>query len=263
MKKHMPLLFFGLISIIAMVTMLSLVDFSEMFGPMIIQPPTQTGAPKTILISLPFGGRLGQFVAGIGESTVSGLARGYVQTGEGRTAYTQSMQFNVPGFNGFSSDFRSDPDQYERELDAFLREVKKRRPRENEIRLGYLGVPPIFGNFYESVESLGARVVFNEIQRQFSMPHEEEDMIELYLRYTYPYEIKGRIEDIKRAIKDRELDGLIHYTQTFCYRQIYDIILRESLSIPMLTLEADRPGKIDGRTALRLETFVEMLRDKK
>ena len=115
----------------------------------------------------------------------------------------------------------------------------------------------------ETIESFGARVVFNEIQRQFSMPHEEDDIIDLYLKYTYPYEIEGRIEDIKSAIKERELDGLIHYTQTFCFRQIYDIILRESLSLPILTLEADRPGKLDSRTALRLETFVEMLRDEK
>ena len=59
------------------------------------------------------------------------------------------------------------------------------------------------------------------------------------------------------------MDGLIHYTQTFCFRQIYDIILRESLPLPILTIEGDKPGKVDSRTAIRLETFVEMLRMKK
>ena len=160
-----------------------------------------------------------------------------------------------------SSDFKSDPDLYERELDEFLLDAKKRQPKKDVIRIGYLGVPPIFGQFYEYIESLGARVVFNEIQRQFSMPHESEDIIDLYLNYTYPYEAGGRIEDIKRAIEERKLDGLIHYTQTFCYRQIYDIVLRESLSLPILTLEGDRPGPIDGRSAIRLETFIEMLKD--
>jgi len=161
-----------------------------------------------------------------------------------------------------SSDFRSDPDQYEKELDRFLLEAKKRKPKKNEIRLGYLGVPPIFGNFYESIESLGARVIFNEIQRQFSMPYDNEDVAGLYLNYTYPYDIEGRIKDIKNAIKERELDGLIHYTQTFCFRQIYDIVLRESLPVPILTLEADRPGRIDSRTRLRIETFIEMLKSR-
>jgi len=62
------------------------------------------------------------------------------------------------------------------------------------------------------------------------------------------------------AIGERRLDGLIHYTQTFCFRQIYDILLRESLPLPVLTIEGDKPGKVDSRTAVRLETFVEMLK---
>jgi benzoyl-CoA reductase/2-hydroxyglutaryl-CoA dehydratase subunit BcrC/BadD/HgdB len=162
-----------------------------------------------------------------------------------------------------SSDFRSDPDRFEKELDDLLLEAGKRRPRTDEIRIGYLGVPPIFTDFYEYIESIGARVVFNEVQRQFSMPFETEDIVERYLLYTYPYGVEGRIKDIKRAITDRDLDGLIHYTQTFCFRQLYDIILREQLPIPILTLEGDRPGKIDSRTALRIETFIEILKDRK
>ncbi|MFC1825553.1 2-hydroxyacyl-CoA dehydratase family protein [Thermodesulfobacteriota bacterium] len=162
-----------------------------------------------------------------------------------------------------SSDFKSDPVVYETELDEFLRQAKKRSPVTRKIRLGYLGVPPIFGDFYDTVESLDARVVFNEVQRQFSMPYEENDIIELYSRYTYPYGIEGRVRDIMRAISERHLDGLIHYTQTFCYRQIYDIILRERLPLPILTLEGDRPGPLDGRTTLRIETFIEMLKNRK
>jgi benzoyl-CoA reductase/2-hydroxyglutaryl-CoA dehydratase subunit BcrC/BadD/HgdB len=162
-----------------------------------------------------------------------------------------------------SSDFKSDPDQFEEELDAFLGRAKHRTQREEEVRLGFLGVPPIFHDLYDRIESLGGRVVFNEIQRQFSMPYGDKDIVEQYLHYTYPYHMKGRIEDIKRACKERCLDGLIHYTQTFCFRQIYDIILKESISVPILTLEGDRPGGIDGRTAIRIETFIEMLKDKR
>ncbi len=159
-----------------------------------------------------------------------------------------------------SSDFKGDPSGFEKELDQFLSVAKKRHPSMAKIRLGYLGVPPIFGHFYEFIESLGARVVFNEVQRQFSMPFNKKDIVDRYLEYTYPYGINGRLRDIEKAIRDRKLDGLIHYTQTFCYRQIYDIIIRGSLNIPVLTLEGDRPGRIDGRTSLRIETFVEMLK---
>jgi benzoyl-CoA reductase/2-hydroxyglutaryl-CoA dehydratase subunit BcrC/BadD/HgdB len=159
-----------------------------------------------------------------------------------------------------SSDFGGDPDRFERDLDRFLAEASRRPARSPVVRLGYAGVPPIFSDFYEFIESLGAQVVFNEVQRQFSMPFGEGDLLEQYLLYTYPYPIEGRIQDIRRAIEARNLDGLIHYTQTFCYRQIYDILLRDALSIPILTLEGDRPGPLDGRSALRIETFVEMVR---
>jgi len=162
-----------------------------------------------------------------------------------------------------SSDFKSDPDAYEKELDLFLHKVSMRSPLEDSIRLGYLGVPPIFGDLYEFLESVGARVVFNEVQRQFSMPFAGGDLVDQYLNYTYPYGIRGRLDDIRKAIEERNLDGLIHYTQTFCFRQIYDILFRESLPLPLLTIEGDKPGKVDSRTAIRLETFVEMLRMRK
>ena len=160
-----------------------------------------------------------------------------------------------------SSDFNSDPETYEVELDRFLREAAARSPQEQgSVRLGYLGVPPILSDLYGFLESLGGRVVFNEVQRQFSMPWLEGDIVDQYLKYTYPYGIRGRVEDIRTAIEERRLDGLIHYTQTFCFRQIYDILLRESLPLPLLTIEGDKPGKVDSRTAVRLETFVEMLK---
>ncbi|MDY6974341.1 MAG: 2-hydroxyacyl-CoA dehydratase [Thermodesulfobacteriota bacterium] len=162
-----------------------------------------------------------------------------------------------------SSDFGGDPDCFEKDLDQLLVSAENRKASRGEIRLGYLGVPPIFSGLYEFIESLGARVVFNEVQRQFSMPYNHTDIVDQYLQYTYPYDINARIWDIEHAIKERRLEGLIHYTQNFCYRQIYDIVFRESLPLPILTLEGDRPVSIDGRTAFRIEAFVEMLRDRK
>jgi len=160
-----------------------------------------------------------------------------------------------------SSDFLGDPGNFETRVDQLLRQAKTRKPFEAKVRVGLLGVPPIFTDLYQVIEDKGARVVFNEVQRQFSMPFfDTEDFIGQYLRYTYPYDAGGRIQDIREAIKERNIHGLIHYTQTFCYRQIYDIILREKLDVPILTLEGDRPGKIDTRTALRIETFLEMLK---
>ncbi len=158
------------------------------------------------------------------------------------------------------SDMKGDPAGFEAEVDEFLSEARARKPVESGLRLGYIGIPPIISGIYEFVESHGARVVFNELQRQFRMPFTGGDIIDQYLEYTYPYHIRFRLEDIKREIGRRRLDGIIHYVQAFCFRQIEDIIIRNELDLPVLTIEGNRPGRIDVRTKIRLEAFLDMLR---
>jgi len=162
-----------------------------------------------------------------------------------------------------SSDFEGDPGDFEKRLDAFLAETGKREPLfgEDTVRLGAIGVPPIFTDFHDAVGSTGAAVVYNEVQRQFSMPYETGDMLGQYARYTYPYDVFGRIEDIAEQARLRSLDGIIHYCQSFCFRAIEDLLIRKGVGLPVLTIEGDRPGPVDARTRLRLEGFVEMLRD--
>lgn len=159
-----------------------------------------------------------------------------------------------------SSDFNRDPARFEQDLQGFISQAREREPYRDEVRLAYIGVPPIITDLYQMVESMGARVVFNEIQRQFSMPYTTEDILEQYLQYTYPYGAFARLEDIIPQLKERKIDGVIHYTQTFCFRQIEDLIFREKINLPFLTLEGDRPGKMDARTRMRLEAFINMLK---
>jgi len=158
------------------------------------------------------------------------------------------------------SDMKGDPSGFEKEVEVFLAEAGRREPAEGDLRLGYLGIPPIMGGIYEFVESQGARVVFNELQRQFRMPGRSDDIVDQYLKYTYPYHIRFRLEDMKREIKRRRLDGVIHYVQAFCFRQIEDMIIRNELDLPVLTIEGNRPGRIDVRTKIRIEAFLDMLR---
>lgn len=159
-----------------------------------------------------------------------------------------------------SSDFNGDAATFEKDVDRFIAKAKQAKPYQNELRLGFVGVPPIMPDIYRYVETQGARVVFNEVQRQFSMPNEEEDLVEQYRLYTYPYGVFYRLEDIEREIAARRLDGIIHYVQSFCFRQIEDIIFRQKLDVPMITIEGDKPGKLDARTKLRLDSFLEMIR---
>jgi len=160
------------------------------------------------------------------------------------------------------SDMNRDPQAYEEGLDAFLAQAESRSrllPPE-ALRLAYLGVPPIFTDLYQYLEEeLGVAVVFNEVQRQFAMPHTSDDLVEQYLLYTYPYDIFWRLRDIEYEIERRRVDGVIHYTQSFCYHQVEDMIVRKRLHLPVLTLEGDKPVRLDARTRLRIESFVEML----
>ena len=121
------------------------------------------------------------------------------------------------------------------------------------------GVPPIFLDLYEFIENLGAHVVYNETQRQFVLPYDTNDIVQRYLMYTYPYGVFARLEDMKEEIKRRRIEGIIHYVQAFCYRAIEEVILRETLGVPMITIEGDMPKQLDTRTKLRIEAFMEML----
>ena len=164
-----------------------------------------------------------------------------------------------------TSDFEGDPAQYQADLKQFLQnDIVGRTPKPAKVRLGLLGVPPIMSDIHQVLEDFGAAVVFNEIPRQFAMlPKDDgtpDNLVEQYLQYTYPYDVFGRIADVAVEIKKRKIDGLVHYTQSFCYRQMQDIILRERLDIPILTLEGDRVGPVDPRTKMRLEAFVDVLR---
>ena len=157
-----------------------------------------------------------------------------------------------------SSDFMGNPDRYESELDAFLTQAKKRDPLPAKLRLAYLGVPPIYKNIYETIIELGGDVLFNEVQRQFSMPYLLPDIVSQYLAYTYPYSVFDRLQDIKRELEKRQIEAVISYTQSFCHLQLDNLLLRKHIDLPFLTLEGDQPDDIDARTALRLESFFEV-----
>lgn len=158
------------------------------------------------------------------------------------------------------SDFNGNPDLFRKEAQDFLDGAKSSPELQSELRLGYLGVPPIMTDLYEYLEAKGARVVFNEVQRQFTMPFDTEDIVEQYSLYTYPYDVFWRLEDISREITKRNIQGIIHYAQSFCYRQIQDLIIRRKLNVPILTIEGDRPLHLDARTKMRIDSFIEMIK---
>jgi benzoyl-CoA reductase/2-hydroxyglutaryl-CoA dehydratase subunit BcrC/BadD/HgdB len=158
------------------------------------------------------------------------------------------------------SDFEGDPEGFGDRAGKFLAQAVARPAAGGGVRLGFLGVPSIIQGLHDFVEAREARVVYNEIPRQFTMAHSlDVDLVEQYRRYTYPYDVFARIEDINEQCALREIDGLIHYTQAFCFRQIEDLLMKRGVKVPVLTIEGQDPAAVDARTAMRLEAFLEML----
>jgi benzoyl-CoA reductase/2-hydroxyglutaryl-CoA dehydratase subunit BcrC/BadD/HgdB len=161
-----------------------------------------------------------------------------------------------------ASDFIGDHREYQSQLSQLLGECRGRKPYPDDmLRLAYIGVPSVFGReLYPYLESLGARVVFNEIQRQFAMPNAGTSLAEQYTSYTYPYSIFDRLNDILPQLRLRRVDGVIHYVQAFCHRGIGDIIFRHEIDLPILTLEGNADFLLTQHLRTRLEAFLDMLR---
>ena len=161
-----------------------------------------------------------------------------------------------------ASDFIGDVSEYEKGLNRLLTECRTRKPYSDDmLRLAYIGVPPVFArDLYRFLERNGARVVFNEIQRQFAMPRECGSLAEQYCKYTYPYSLSERLSDILPELKERRVDGVIHYVQAFCHRGIGDIVLRENIKLPMLTIEGNTEYNLTQHLKTRLEAFLDVVK---
>ncbi|WP_202707287.1 2-hydroxyacyl-CoA dehydratase family protein [Sporosalibacterium faouarense] len=163
------------------------------------------------------------------------------------------------------SDFDGNVDEFEDMLNKKLLDIKKRKPINKKLRLGYIGVPPMTGDIYSFVEEFNATFVYNEVQREFAFPRFQasQNIYEQYYNYTYPFDLNFRLDVIKKEIQEREIDAIIHYTQAFCHRAIEDIVFKEKIDIPILNIEGDKSTHLDARTKLRIEAFLDMLLDSK
>ena len=119
---------------------------------------------------------------------------------------TDTEATEVTGFENHlwlvsSSDFNSNPTIFSSSLDDLISKESLRQKTHKKVRLGYIGVPPITPSIYDFIENKNCKIVLNEVQRQFSIPAYNEDYVERYIKYTYPYSIMGRIKDIQEQIK--------------------------------------------------------------
>jgi len=179
-------------------------------------------------------------------------------TVEGKVTGAENLNWIISG-----SDMRGEPEAFGAEIDAFLAEARRRPARAGAPRVAVTGIPPAFSDLHEQLERSGAAVVLNEFPRQFAMLDGGEDLVEMCLNFTYPYDVFFRLRALRAELDSRMADGVIHYVQSFCFRAIQDRLLRQAVARPVLTLGGDRPGALDGAALTRVEAFVEMLRSRR
>ncbi len=163
-----------------------------------------------------------------------------------------------------TSDFNGDALRYGHELKNLIDICTQRQPfPDSQTRIGYIGVPAVFASeLYPFLEKNDARAVFNEVQRQFAMPEPGDSLAEQYTNYTYPYSIRERIADIKTEIQRRHIEGVIHYVQAFCHRGIGDVVFRDAIDLPVLTLEGNADFFLSNHVKTRIEAFLDMIQRK-
>jgi benzoyl-CoA reductase/2-hydroxyglutaryl-CoA dehydratase subunit BcrC/BadD/HgdB len=64
-------------------------------------------------------------------------------------------------------------------------------------------------------------------------------------------------------LKIRQVQGVIHYVQAFCHRGIGDLVFRQALDLPVLTLEGNADFFLNGHVKTRIEAFLDMIQRKK
>lgn len=154
------------------------------------------------------------------------------------------------------SDLRGDLVQFERDLN----EVEEENV-DCSKRIALLGVPPIYLDFHEVLETLGLHVVYDELPYEFARLSggNIEELAKNYCNYTFSRNLEFRLDFLERELEKRKVDGVIHYTQFACHHLLEDEVMRDRLNYPFLTIQGDMPKRTPEQVKLRLEAFSEMM----
>lgn len=161
-----------------------------------------------------------------------------------------------------TSDFNGSHIRYCDEARQLLQTASQRRPYNSDcVRLAYVGAPSMYAwDLYHFLESEGAHVVFNETQRQRAMPIPGESLAEQYANLTRPYLVSHRLRDIVVELKARRVDGIVHYNQAFCGKEIPAMLMRRTAGLPAITLDGNDEYTLGKRIKARLRNFLEVVR---
>lgn len=158
-------------------------------------------------------------------------------------------------------DMRGDPQAFEDEVDHFQAHTERPSWRSNQLQLACLGDLPLCRNIFESLEEQGASVIYSEQGRQSSMPFNTDSLVEQYRQFTLPYDIFSRMAFCQEDLSNIPINGIILISSNRPEQGIEEILIRQQLKYPLLTLHNTRPGDLDTANRLRTEAFLTSLRN--
>ncbi len=123
-------------------------------------------------------------------------------------------------------------------------------------RIAFLGVPPIQSDLWQVLKERDLIVCYFETPEEFALFKEADSIVEQYLLFTYPASYQFRYQEVKKQLKTREIEGIIFYSQDFCYREGEKVLwqeLADELKIPFVHIQHDKPGPTSAQTILRIE----------
>jgi len=151
-------------------------------------------------------------------------------------------------------------ERVKRTLDAECRKGR-RQERAQLPRVALIGVPPIYRDFHGVCADTGLHIVFDELPYEFLRlgGRTIDELARNYSTYTFARPVEFRLKFLKRELKRRRIDGIVHYTQFTCHHILEDGLFRQELDWPMLTVQGDLPGETPAQIRMRLEAFGELL----
>jgi len=162
------------------------------------------------------------------------------------------------------SDLEGDMVRFRQKIEVILNAAsdKAKTPdAPKRPRVALIGVPPIYRDFHQVCAESGLQVVFDELPYEFLRlgGRDIASLARSYSNYTFARPVQFRLDFLKRELKRRKVDGVVHYAQFTCHHLLEDCLLREELDWPMLTVQGDLPGETPAQARLRLEAFSELL----
>ena len=155
---------------------------------------------------------------------------------------------------------------------------------KEEFRLAFLGIPFWYNlRFFSNLERWNAIICYEtyvyafskytnpRITREMVINNPVESMAELILSFWYVYDLQTRFNELKKTVKDWNLDGIIMHSNLSCRPNacnMYDLKrkLMDEADIPSLVITSDMndPRKMNETQVLnQIESFIEILRKRK